>query len=219
MHIRQMLVQCSSPTIISLFFQVDIGEGVKPRGYYIQRAGGLFPAPWPQDCADIERIEKLFHFLGILLAKCVQDKRLIDIPLSQPFLKLMCSGEVGHNVTQHYTMSLTKTFSGMTESMTSESSEIMHTDDIDKELILDPPKQRSPISSPWYEGILSEDDLDVIDPNRSRFLKQLRELSAKKQNIMKDKTLTEDRRNTKLQDLALPDPRVPSAGVFLEDLG
>lgn len=153
------------------------------------------------------------------MAKCIQDKRLIDLPLSLPFLKLMCMGEVGHNVTQHYTMSLSKTSSGMTESITSESSEIMHTDDIDKELILDPPKQRSPISPPWYEGILSEDDLDIIDPNRSRFLKQLRELSAKKQKIMKDKTLSEDRRNIKLQDLALPDPRVPSAGVFLEDLG
>lgn len=197
---------------------MDIGEGVKPRGFYIQRSGGLFPAPWPQDCADIEKIEKLFHFLGILLAKCIQDKRLIDLPLSQPFLKLMCMGEVGHNITQQYSMSLAKTSSSMTESITSESSEIMY-DDIDKELILDPPKQRSPVSPPWYEGILSEDDLDIIDPNRSRFLKQLRELSVKKQKIMKDKTLSEDKRNIKLQDLALPDPRVPSAGVFLEDLG
>lgn len=192
---------------------------MKPKGYYIQRSGGLFPAPWPQDCADIERIEKLFHFLGILLAKCIQDKRLIDIPLSLPFLKLMCMGEVGHNITQQYSMSLAKISSSMTESVTSESSEIFHTDDIDKELILDPPKQRSPVLPPWYEGILSEDDLDIIDPNRSRFLKQLRELSAKKQKIMKDKTLSEDKRNIKLQDLALPDPRVPSAGVFLEDLG
>lgn len=197
---------------------MDIGEGVKPGGFYIQRSGGLFPAPWPQDCADIEKIEKLFHFLGILLAKCIQDKRLIDLPLSQPFLKLMCMGEVGHNITQQYSMSLAKTSSSMTESITSESSEIMY-DDIDKELILDPPKQRSPVSPPWYEGILSEDDLDIIDPNRSRFLKQLRELSVKKQKIMKDKTLSEDKRNIKLQDLALPDPRVPSAGVFLEDLG
>ena len=43
-------------------------------------------------------MERLFYFLGTLLAKCVQDGRLIDIPLSQPFLKLVCMGELGHCV-------------------------------------------------------------------------------------------------------------------------
>ena len=200
-------------------FQVDIGEGVKPRGFYIQRSGGLFPAPWPQDCADLDRIENLFHFLGILLAKCIQDSRLIDLPLSVPFLKLMCMGEVGHNITQQYTQSLAKTSNNMTESVTSEGSEIFTGEDFDKELILDPPKPRQPMVPPWYEGILSEDDMDIIDPHRSGFLKQLRELAAKKQRIIKDRTMSEDKKNICLQELALPDPRIPSAGVFLEDLG
>lgn len=198
---------------------VDIGEGVKPRGFYIQRSGGLFPAPWPQDCADLDRVETLFHFLGILLAKCIQDSRLIDLPLSVPFLKLMCMGEVGHNITQQYTQSLARTTGYMTESVTSEGSEIFVGDEMDKELILDPPKPRHPVVPPWYEGILSEDDMDIIDPHRSGFLKQLRELAAKKQKIIKDKTMSEDQKNISLQELALPDPRIPSAGVFLEDLG
>jgi len=49
----------------------------------------------------------------------------------------------------------------MTGSMTSEGS---GSEDGDKELILDPPKPRPP--APWYEDILSEDDLDFIDPHR-----------------------------------------------------
>ena len=202
------------------FLQVDIGHGNKPPGFYIQRTGGLFPAPWPQDSSDLDRIEKLYQFLGILLAKCIQDSRLIDLPLSVPFLKLMCMGEVGHHITKQYTLSLDKASSQMTESVTSEGSDIFSSgEEIDKELILDPPKIRGPISPPWYSGILSEEDLDFIDPHRSSFLKQLRELSAKKQKILKDKAMSEDQKNIALQELALPNPTIPSAGVFLEDLG
>ena len=61
-------------------------------GYYIQRAGGLFPAPLPQDSGDMERVCKLFTFLGIFLAKSLQDSRLVDLPLSRSFLKLLCNG-------------------------------------------------------------------------------------------------------------------------------
>jgi len=54
---------------------------------------------------------------------------------------------------------------------------------------------------------------------RSGFLRQLRELSARKQRILQDPGLSEDERNTALKELALPNPTIPSAGVFLEDLG
>lgn len=199
---------------------MDIGHGTKPQGFYIQRSGGLFPAPWPQDSSDLDRIEKLFCFLGTLLAKSIQDNRLIDLPLSVPFLKLMCMGEVGHHITKQYTMSLDKASSNMTESVTSEGSDIFSGgEEIEKELILDPPKLKGPVAPPWYSGILSEEDLDFIDPHRSSFLKQLRELSAKKQKILKDKWMSEDQKNIALQELALPNPTIPSAGVFLEDLG
>lgn len=56
----------------------------------MQRAGGLFPAPLPQDAPDTERVAKLFYILGIFLAKSLQDSRLVDIPLSLSFLKLLC---------------------------------------------------------------------------------------------------------------------------------
>lgn len=45
---------------------------------------------------------ELFRFLGCLLAKALQDGRLVDIPLSRPFVKLMCMGEVGSNLARHY---------------------------------------------------------------------------------------------------------------------
>ena len=71
--------------------QVDIGQGVKHPGYYIQRSIGLFPAPWPQDSSELDRICTLFELLGMFVAKCIQDGRRVDLPLSIPFLKLMCT--------------------------------------------------------------------------------------------------------------------------------
>lgn len=72
--------------------QVDIGRGVRPPGYYIQRQGGLFPAPIPQQSADVNRVAKLFHLLGTFLAKSMQDDRLVDLPLSTAFFKVSSFG-------------------------------------------------------------------------------------------------------------------------------
>jgi E3 ubiquitin-protein ligase HECTD1 len=81
--------------------QVDKGRGAKPAGYYVQHSGGLFPAPLPQtDYDDMPRIETLFRFMGSLFAKCIQDGRLVDIPLSRPLLKMMCGGDFADALSQ-----------------------------------------------------------------------------------------------------------------------
>lgn len=46
-----------------------LGNGPHPPGYYVRRAGGLFPAPLPQDSAACERATQLFWFIGVFLAK------------------------------------------------------------------------------------------------------------------------------------------------------
>jgi len=68
---------------------VDKGEGIKPVGYYISSSYGLFPAPLPANSQQMDRAVKLFHFMGIFIAKALQDNRLVDLPLSQPLLKLI----------------------------------------------------------------------------------------------------------------------------------
>lgn len=68
------------------------GESSKPPGYYIHTAYGLFPAPLPQGSGVCSRVSAWFHFLGIFLAKALQDGRLVDLPLSRPFLRLLCPG-------------------------------------------------------------------------------------------------------------------------------
>lgn len=196
--------------------EIDLGQGVKPPGYYIQRSGGLFPAPLPQDHSEVSRVERLFFFFGTLLAKCLQDKRLIDMPLSRPFLKLMCMGEVGHHITQQYTESLHRSVTS-SESYYSDHSDLMTSSIEDKELILDPPKLRQLEGVSWFAGILTEEDFDTVDPYRSNFLKQLRELVSRKQRILKDRSLSQDQKNIRLQRLALHGQKFE--GCRIEDLG
>lgn len=62
--------------------------------YYVRRAGGLFPASLPVSSAETSRVSKLFRIFGIFLAKVLQDGRLVDLPLSQPFLKMITNSQV-----------------------------------------------------------------------------------------------------------------------------
>lgn len=57
----------------------------------MQHSCGLFPAPWPQENSDLPRICQLFELMGLFVAKCIQDGRRVDLPLSQSFFKLMCT--------------------------------------------------------------------------------------------------------------------------------
>lgn len=114
---------------------VDLGEGLKPPGYYVRRTSGLFPAPLPQNSEICDKATRYFWFLGVFLAKVLQDNRLVDLPLSQSFLKLMCHGEIQNTVNERIGFAGTKKCSDddiMTSSLISEESE--------KELELDPPK-------------------------------------------------------------------------------
>ena len=58
---------------------------------------GIFSLPY---CRKIppsplfQKVTQLFWKLGVLLAKTLQDARLVDLPLSSAFFKLLCGGEV-----------------------------------------------------------------------------------------------------------------------------
>uniref|UniRef100_T1J5Y0 E3 ubiquitin-protein ligase n=1 Tax=Strigamia maritima TaxID=126957 RepID=T1J5Y0_STRMM len=203
--------------------EVDLGEGVKPPGYYIMRPGGLFPAPLCQESSSINRVEKLFWFLGAFLAKTLQDNRLVDLPLSRPLLKLMCLGEVSCYVRQRTPMRNSyNSFRGSHCPPTSDDVMISSfiSEESEKELELDPPKLRSDDIPAWYHGILDDEDLFMIDPHRAKFLKQLNILAAQKLRISADNALSEEDKANQIQNLALRSPDGPhGVPVKLEDLG
>ncbi|XP_071499022.1 E3 ubiquitin-protein ligase HECTD1-like [Diadema antillarum] len=213
--------------------EVDIGEGQKPPGFYIQRASGLFPAPMIQDSEEISRVELLYNFLGIFLAKCLQDNRMVDIPLSRPFLKLMCMGETGGTSVYYLSTQQSQTSPRDSEVFLAEVqqseaslesvSELISDLAIDsgnesKELILagDPPKPSTPA---WFAGVLSWADFELVDPHRARFLQQLQEMVDRRQQILLDQSKTEEERNNEIQNLALENFSGSAIPVRLEDLG
>lgn len=59
---------------------------------YVRPLSGLFPAPMAQGSAACERACRLFEFIGIFLAKALQDNRLVDLPLSTSLLRLLTCG-------------------------------------------------------------------------------------------------------------------------------
>lgn len=68
-----------------------------------------------------------------------------------------------------------------------------------------------------FTGILTDKDLDEIDPIRSKFLKQLRELANRKSKIAYDSSLSLEAKTCQIQNLSLNDSTSESA-VRLEDL-
>ncbi|XP_035264052.1 E3 ubiquitin-protein ligase HECTD1 isoform X3 [Anguilla anguilla] len=204
--------------------QVDLGGGLKPPGYYVQRSCGLFPAPFPQESDELERLTKLFLFLGIFLAKCIQDNRLVDLPISRPFFKLLCMGDIKSNMSKLLYQSRGEAdlhFSEIQSEASTEEGHDTHSvgsfdEDSKSEFILDPPKPRPPA---WYHGILTWEDFELVNPHRAKFLKELKELAVKRRQILSSKSLSEDEKNTRLQGLMLKNPTGSGPPLSMEDLG
>jgi len=60
---------------------------------------GLFPRPWPaaadsSDGSQFAKVIDYFRLLGCVMAKALQDGRLLDLPLSTPFYKLVLGQEL-----------------------------------------------------------------------------------------------------------------------------
>ncbi|ESO83496.1 hypothetical protein LOTGIDRAFT_179729 [Lottia gigantea] len=127
----------------------------------------------------------------------------------------MCLGDVGQNISQQHVG-----YGSMLESWHSESSDMITSiEESEKEMKLDQSRTRLSASQPWYHGVLTEEDFELVDQHRAMFLRQLRELSSKKQRILKDRSISEDQKNIMLEELMLPGTADHPLPVRLEDLG
>merc|ERR1712062_440878 len=138
---------------------------------------------------------KLFWFLGVFLAKTLQDNRLVDLPLSNPLLKLICQGEISRQVKLKQSDEL------MSSSMVSVMSE---ESDLDSSGGSSTPL----IDDSWFADILTIEDLVEIDPNRGEFLIKLQDQDS-------EGTLN----NVKVEDLGLTFQYSPSSRIFGLDEG
>ncbi|XP_034605412.1 E3 ubiquitin-protein ligase UPL3 isoform X1 [Setaria viridis] len=65
----------------------------------VQAHLGLFPQPWPPSAAALEgskffKVVEYFRLVGRVMAKALQDGRLLDLPLSTAFYKLLLGQEL-----------------------------------------------------------------------------------------------------------------------------
>lgn len=220
----------------------DLGEGVKPPGFYIQTTNGLFPAPLPQNSHYTDRVVRLFHFMGIFLAKALQDNRLVDLPLSRPFLKLMVHAGTQMKLNENNTNIIVNnnnrkndnsysssfddeedelTLSSISTTPMSPMSEddllLMEREEMGRKARIKREKHEI-LNKGWHYGVLDEQDLYEVNPIQARFLQQLSELAQLKHKILADNSLTWEDRNNQIRNLSIPlsQAQLP---VRLEDLG
>ncbi|XP_051170118.1 E3 ubiquitin-protein ligase HECTD1 isoform X4 [Leptopilina boulardi] len=197
-------------------------EQIRPHGYYVTRSSGLFPAPLPQDSSECQRATRYFWFLGVFLAKVLQDNRLVDLPLSRPFLKLMCRGDITNNVNEKIGLT------GVTqESMSSSMASSFISEEGEQEQA-----QCSSLEPiPWYSGILDIEDLAHVDPVRGEFLKEIQNLTSKRERaISEGQSSSADESydsfrithssgtSVAIEDLALTMTYAPSSKIFEHDV-
>ncbi|XP_034668273.1 E3 ubiquitin-protein ligase Ufd4 [Drosophila subobscura] len=176
----------------------EIIEGnSKPVGYYVnRREHGLFPAPLPQNSEKCESVLKYFWFFGVLIAKVLQDMRLVDIPLSTSFLQLLC----------HKKMSLRSLQKIISERRPGDISFLSCTDFLCTDYN----------NSSLFGGILNLENLKEIDPTRYQFLLELQDLLSRKQAIEFDSGIGLERKQELINDLKLCTKN--GLEVSLEDL-
>ena len=70
----------------------------------------------------------------------------------------------------------------------------------------------------WFEGILTREDFDLVNPYRSRFLRQLEEMERRREEIEGNQELGVMERERQLASLTLPGKEENLPGARLEDL-
>ncbi|XP_057436689.1 E3 ubiquitin-protein ligase UPL3-like [Lotus japonicus] len=74
--------------------KINEGRNLAGDGELVQAPLGLFPRPWPanadtSDSSKFSKVVEYFRLLGRVMAKALQDGRLLDLPLSVAFYKLV----------------------------------------------------------------------------------------------------------------------------------
>lgn len=132
-------------------------------GEYVHWSAGLFPAALPQNHPQCDRAEDLFHCLGIFLGKVLQDRRLIDLPLSVEFLKLMCSWDSSNSIDEDCRKNSVKKMENCWDVKTAMES----------------------TGAAWFGCVLTFDDFQNLFPSYGLIIRELRSLMQFKQDLIR----------------------------------
>ena len=170
-------------------------DKVSEESSFVHTSYGLFPAPygleWQLNNKEkFNYVLELFHFMGIFIAKSLQDQRLVDMPFSMSFLKVLCQyTEIANNENG--------------EEAEDEAEESTEAKDILK-------------SNNNLEELLNINDLFAIDPHRANLFEKMQILCDKRNEINKNASLDEETKLKMISNLCLD---YDGNEVKIEDLG
>ncbi|XP_055340872.1 E3 ubiquitin-protein ligase HECTD1-like [Paramacrobiotus metropolitanus] len=201
---------------------LDLGAGSKPAGYYVRSTGGLFPAPYPAEHPALGNVKNLFRVLGLIVGKALMDNRLIDLPFSNAFLKLLCEhGRRSRSSSANDAIPLNNAESKECFAYGLQNEPARRTKRQQRRSKKSSMRATNHMDLPgWYENVLALDHLEEVDPHRGRFIRSLLALIRRKQMIEDDEMLGEDHKREKLKTLACELHTANGVEhVRLEDLG
>lgn len=195
---------------------------MKEPGFYIHTSYGLFPAPLPQDSPNTEKICDYFHFLGIFIAKALQDGRLVDLPISTSFLKLICSAGNGQKICNmvdqdNATNSDENCYNSLPTTLSLDDMLLQEREELAREARTKREKYEIQSKS-WFFGVLDNKDLHLISPHHALFLQQLNELVVLKQKVLANNSLSWEDRQNQIRNLFIPMNQAQTS-THLDDLG
>ena len=213
---------CDDELIDNINSLTETSEGLKPPGFYIHSSRGLFPSPYPQNHPSTQKVASYFHFLGIFLAKALQDNRLVDLPLSGPFLKLLCSANEESQQTEdeeeeNYNFGNSNMYKQFSGPLSEDDLLLMEREEISKQIQIKR-KKKEKESKSWFYGKLMEKDFCAINPHQANFLMQLSELIQIKQKILSNSSLSVEDRQNQIRNLSIPMNQAQTP-MRLDDLG
>ena len=112
----------------------------------------------------MERLCRLFELLGIFIAKCIQDKRRVDLPLARPFFKLMttCTARLGYveegGAGEQEEEGKTEQSEGGTQSRNNEQLTEVVRNDSSQPVSNQPRQSQGPLQRPGSRGNQSVDE-------------------------------------------------------------
>jgi E3 ubiquitin-protein ligase HECTD1 len=174
-------------------------EGEESTTTFVHTHHGLFPvaygAEWQVNNKEkFSSVMELFQFMGIFIAKSLQDQRLVDMPFSMSFLKVLCL---------------------YSEDAASERDEDDEDDDLNVEAEIHEMKMLTKPANNLDE-ILNINDLFLVDPHRASLLIKMKGLVEKRNEINKNMLLDDEDRVKELAKLSLD---FDGHEAKIEDLG
>lgn len=155
------------------------GDGMRDSGDVVVAPLGLFPRPWLDsgDGGGFGKVIEYFRLLGCVMAKALQDGRLLDIPLSTAFYKLVLGQELDLHDVSSFDAELGRTLQEL-QALVSRKKYLESTQGYDRNEIVDLKFRGAPIEDlcldftlPGYpDYILKPGNEDVSIDNLEEYI-------------------------------------------------